>query len=167
MGTVLLGSLSSYASIECGKEGSIDERIQDCGNEQKEHFILVTRIKQRQQTFEVYRDMRTKLLWSDSLHPNTLNYPNAMNACEYYKTREEKGDIKDVNWELPTINMWKEAERSGIKTALPNMEAFFWSSTENRHDPIRAYMFNGVYGDISTYNKENGSARVRCVAQTY
>lgn len=163
---ILFTSLSSNASVECGKEGSIEDRIHDCGDIQKEHFILVTRVKHRKQTFEVYRDMRTKLLWSDSLHPNTLNYPNAMNACEYY-VFAEMGNIKDVTWELPTINMWKEAERSGIKTALPNMEAFFWSSTEKREDPISAYMFNGVYGDISTYNKDYGSARVRCVAQTY
>lgn len=163
---VLLMSLSSFAADVCGTKGSIEDRIRDCSYTQKEHFILVTRVVRRAQTFEVYKDMRTNLLWSDTLHPNNLNYPNAVNACEFYVSAE-MGNITDVNWELPTINMWKEAERSGIKTALPNMKDFFWSITEKRGDTVRAYMFNGVYGDISTYGKEYGSAKVRCVAQTY
>lgn len=161
----LLSSLSTFAAEECGLKGSIEDRIRDCSYTQKEDFMLVTRIKARKHTFEVYKDLRTNLLWSDTNQPTDMNYRNAMNACEYY-VHAEMGFIKDVNWELPTINMWKEAERSGIKS-LPNMKNFFWSSTEKREDPIRAYMFNGVYGDISSYHKENGGARVRCVAQTY
>ncbi len=162
----LVASFSSFAAPECGLKGSIEDRIRDCSHAQKEYFVLVTRIKMRTQTFEVYKDMRTNLLWSDSLYPNELNYVNGLRACENY-IREEMGNIADVNWELPTVNMYREAERSGIKTALPNMKAFFWTVTVNRDDPKSAYMFNGVLGDISTYTMDYGSARVRCVAQTY
>lgn len=164
--SILLATQSLFAKEECGTKGSVEERIQDCSYEQKEFFILVARVKYLKQIFRVYKDIRTNLLWSESLYPNQLNYPNAMNACEFY-IRKEMANISDVTWKLPSLEMYKEAERSGIKTALPNMDGFFWTSTEKRGDTIRAYMFNGVYGDISTYNKENGSARVRCVAQTY
>lgn len=159
--TILLTSLSSFASTECGKEGSIEERISDCGNIKKEHFVLVARVKVRKDFFETYKDMRTKLLWSDSLYPNNLTYLNAMNACEYY-FRENMSNI-DVNWELPTKNMWREAERSGMRKALPNMEDFFWTSTERREDPRTTYVLNGVYGTFGT----ESSAKVRCVGQTY
>jgi hypothetical protein len=158
-------SLASYASEECGKKGTIEDRIRDCGHTQVQSFVLVTKLKHLKQTFQVFKDMRTNLLWSESLFPNTLNYPNAVSACEFY-IRAEMGNISDVTWELPTLNMWKEANRSGIKS-LPNMKDYFWTATEVREDPIRAYMFNGVYGDFSTYSKNNGGARVRCVAQTY
>ncbi len=166
---MLIASLfvgSAFAAVECGKTGSIEQRIHDCGHVQKEHFKLVTRVKERTQTFEVYKDMRTGLLWSDRLFPNQLNHTNAYRACEYY-IRKEMGDIKDVIWKLPSIDHWKEAIRSGILTALPNMKEIFWSDTTLREDPIRAYQFNGVYGDVWQYNKENGIASVRCVAQTY
>lgn len=161
----LLAGVSSYAKEECGTKGTIETRISDCSYEQKQNFILVTRVKYLNQVFRVYKDMRTNLLWSEVLFPNELNHTNAVRACEYY-IRKEMGDIKDVTWKLPTLDMYKEAERSGIRS-LPNMKAFFWTATVKAEDPIRAYMFNGVYGDISSYHKENGTARVRCVAQTY
>lgn len=163
---VLFSSLNAFAAEECGLKGSIQDRIVDCGHVQKEYFVLVTKIKQRTQIFQVWKDMRTNLIWSDSLGPTNMNYTNAVRACENYVSKE-MGMITDVNWELPTVNMYKEANRSGIRAALPNIKDFFWTVTENRDDKIRAYMFNGVYAEFSTYGKENGSARVRCVAQTY
>lgn len=167
-GVFLLTSVSAFALEDCGTTGTVNQRIKDCGNQKKQSFVLVARISypKLKETFEVYKDLRTKLLWSDRLRSNTMNFTNAVVACDY-EVRKEMANISDVNWTLPSADMYKEAVRSGIVSALPNMQEFFWTSTEKYGDPVRAYMFNGAMVDFTTYSKNNGAARVRCVAQTY
>ena len=163
--SLVVMSLSSFAADTCGTEGTVEERIQDCGKFQNGNFVLVAKVKAFKQIFSVYKDLKTNLLWSDRLYPNTLNHTNAVRACEYL--RAEMANIDEVIWELPTLNNYKQADKHGIRKSLPNMDSFFWTATENRDNPLSGWMFNGVYGDISSYNRNNGTAHVRCVGQVY
>jgi hypothetical protein len=75
-------------SADCGTSGTIDDRIADCntsnnssatwdgamnGIEGEGVWKLVTRIFDAARTYEVWRDERTKLLWSDRLGDLTTN----------------------------------------------------------------------------------------------
>lgn len=142
----------------CGLRGSVDERIKDCSyqrDSQKEGFVLVTRSKDFK---EVHKEVSTGLLWSDRL-PYTMNHYNAEKACK--ADLKEVAGISGVTWRLPSIDEYKEAEKSGIRKALPNMNYWFWSSSVHRDNSRFAWLFSGDDG-YTYYDYVNFS--VRCVA---
>jgi hypothetical protein len=142
----------------CGLEGSVDERIKDCSSE-AEGFVLVTRSKDFK---EVHKEKSTGLLWSDRL-PYMSHY-NAETACS--SNLKEVAGISGFTWRLPSIDEYKEAERNGIRKALPNMDNWFWSSSVHSYDDYNgsgsAWLFDGT-GD-TYYGSRSSLSWVRCVA---
>jgi hypothetical protein len=150
---------SESDSFACGLKGSIEKRIQDC-SEQREGFILVTRTQEGK---EVHKEVSTGLLWSDRL-PLRMNHYSAEKACK--ADLKEVGGISGVTWRLPSIEEYEEAEKNGMRNALPNMNHWFWSSSVLSYYSNYAWLFNGSSGstDYVSYSRNNYGS-VRCVAR--
>ena len=144
-------------SDACGLQGSILERIEDC-SEQKKGFALVTRTKKGK---EVHKEIKTGLLWGDRLS-STMDHYAAKEACK--ANLEEVAKLNERTWRLPSKEEYEEAEKNGIRKALPNMNDVFWSSSVRRSGSNSAWMFAGDSGDADYYlRSSDGSAR--CVAR--
>jgi len=165
----VLKQFNPNQKFPCGLKGSVDERVKDCSYQltsEKEGFVLVTRSKDFK---EVHKEVSTGLLWSDRL-PNTMTHHNAEKACK--ATLPEVAGISGVTWRLPSIDEYKEAEKNGIRKALPNMNHWFWSSSVHRSDSDYAWLFNGSNG-YTYYDDRTGYYvfryiyvhSVRCVAR--
>jgi hypothetical protein len=158
----VLKELNPNQKFPCGLTGSVDERIKDCSSQitsQKGGFVLVARSKDFK---EVYKEVSTDLLWSDRLSYE-MSHENGEKACMALLT--EAAGISDSNWRLPTIKEFSEAERNGIRNALPNMNYWFWSSTIHRYYPTEAYLFFGNSGQTDNYHYRKSDRSVRCVAR--
>lgn len=147
----------------CGVSGSVEERIQDCSrmaSSVKGSFILVTRTLELK---EIWKDKKSGLLWGDLL-PNTMTYDNAQSAC--HDQLAEVGGIK-ASWQLPTIEEFKEEESNGVRSSLPNINRWFWSSSVRADYPDFAWLFHGDDGDLGNgYRyRYGGDYSVRCVAR--
>jgi hypothetical protein len=156
----VLKNFNPSAKFPCGLKGSVDDRIRDCSYQltsEKEGFVLVTRTKEFK---EVHKETKTGLLWGDRL-PSTMTHYNAEKACN--ASLAEVAKISDVAWRLPSKEEYEEAEKNGIRKALPNMNYWFWSSSVLRNSDF-AWQFFGFYGN-SDYNLRNMSFSVRCVAR--
>ena len=155
-----LKKVSDLSVVPCGLQGSVDERISDCSdqsNSQEEGFVLVTKSKDLQ---EVYMEVSTGLLWSDRL-PETLTYHKALKACN---DLNKVAGISGVTWRLPKIKEYKEAEKNGIRRALPNMNYKFWASSMDSFTYSYAWLFRRDGGYTATYYLNNNFS-VRCVAR--
>jgi hypothetical protein len=155
----VLKQFNPNQKFPCGLKGSVDERIKDCSYQltsEKEGFVLVTRSKDFN---EVHKEVSTGLLWSDRL-PSTMTHYNAERACK--ADLKEVAGISGVTWRLPSIDEYEEAEKNGIRKALPNMNYWFWSSSVKRSNSYFAWMFYGGFG--FDYNRLD-KVSVRCVAR--
>lgn len=144
----------------CGTQGTVDERIQDCSSS-KGGFVLVARTESGK---EVYKELKTGLLWSDSL-PYSMSYYDAQGACN--SGLEEFAEISGVTWRLPSIYEYKKADEDGIRKALPNMNSWFWSSSVYRYysdNSYGAWLFNGHSGSTGDVGRDSNYS-VRCVAR--
>lgn len=159
--TVLKNFNPSYRP--CGLKGSVEERIRDCSYQstsEKEGFVLVTRTKEFK---EVHKETKTGLLWGDRL-PSTMNHYNAEKACN--GSLAEVAKISEVTWRLPSEKEYEEAEKNGIRKALPNMNYWFWSSSVRRSDSDDVWLFSPYTGDIFyVFNRNGVNGSVRCVAR--
>lgn len=149
-------------NFPCGIEGSIEERITDCSYQltaQKEGFVLVTRSTEFK---EVHMERSTGLLWSDRLPK--MNHYAAEKACG--PNLKEVANITGLNWSLPSIEDYKEADKSGIRKGLPNMNHWFWSSSLHPKESKYAWLFVGLDGHIGYgENRLTGNGSVRCVGR--
>jgi hypothetical protein len=145
----------------CGLKGTVDERIKDCSNQltsEKEGFILVTRTNEFE---EVHKELSSELLWSARL-PSTMNHGAAKKACSRLK---EVAGITGHKWRLPSKQEYEQAEKNGIRKALPTMNYWFWSSTVNLNYSEFAWAFSGNHGrGLAAWLNEAGNS-VRCVAR--
>jgi hypothetical protein len=156
----VLKQFNPNQKFPCGLKGSVDERIRDCSYQltsEKEGFVLVTRSKEFK---EVHKDTKTGLLWGDRL-PSTMNQYYAEKACNAILA-EVAGISNSATWRLPSKEEYEEAEKNGIRKALPNMNYWFWSSSVHRS--YYAWLFNGFNGDTDYYVR-NYDGSVRCVAR--
>jgi hypothetical protein len=152
---VLQGSGGSLTKT-CGMKGSVEERIQDC-NKKNGLFALVTTTKEGH---EVYKDLRSGLLWSERL-PLQMSHYDAEKACK--SELAELVKLSEFTWKLPSIYEYKEAERNGIRKALTNMKYWFWSSSLVGPNHDHAWLLYGRYGNDGIFNR-NDNYSVRCVA---
>ena len=151
----------------CGRHGSINKRIEDCSLQEQASngsFVLVTRKKFK----VVQKDTKSGLLWGDTLS-KYLSYDEALKACK--NGLPEVGGIRR-DWRLPTIEEFKEANYNGMRTALPNSEHVFWSSTADEKNLNIAWIFDteedSVPGnnDDAYYDVRWSPYAVRCVARS-
>jgi hypothetical protein len=162
-GLLTLFSLSAFSLVQnapCGLGGSIEERIRDCSyqsDSEKEGFVLVTRTKELK---EVYKELKTDLLWSDRL-PKTMDHFSAEKACNS-SLKEVAGINK--SWRLPSKEEYEQAEISGIRQALPNMNYWVWSSSLRNVIQDSAWLFDGSSGGDYYVNRKYNKGSVRCVA---
>lgn len=145
----------------CGLRGSVDERIKDCSYQRtsnRGNFVLVTRSKAFK---EVYKDLSSGLLWSDRL-VGTTQHGGALKAC--------RGDLNEVaglskfEWKLPSIENYKEADKNGIRKALPNMNDTFWSSSVRFYISNLMWFYDGEHGSVK-YTHSFSELSVRCIAR--
>lgn len=157
--------MSSVWAAPCGLEGSIDQRIQDCGLT-KGNFSLVSR---NEKGHEIYKDLKTGLLWGDRI-PVDFNHYGSSKACS--SDIFESGLLAEARWRLPTINEFEVAASHGMKEVLPRMYHAFWSSTSmkikskrlRKKIPARAYLWDGLEERTDTGDLKD-AASVRCVAK--
>lgn len=157
----------AYAEITpCGKEGSVDERIKNC-NLTKENFILVSR---SEAGIEIYKDSKSGIIWSDRIKTD-FNHYGSQKACN--DESPELSLFKDLKWRLPTIREYEESAIHGMKTILPNMMYWFWTSTplkskyrgrRRRAPPAQSFLWDGVE-QKSDVGDLKDAASVRCVAR--
>lgn len=169
IGLLVLGSLSAFAYDTCGLKGTINERIQDCGYQENEGFLLVSRTAKG---IEVHMEIKAELLWSDRLADRKTHY-EAQKSC--------KSSLKEVagitaSWRLPSIEEWRHAnvpviEPRGVRAALPRMvdeglykDSEYWTSSIDPTNPYLAKIFGGKYGDEG-YSYREYQKWVRCVAR--
>ncbi|MFP5387376.1 MAG: DUF1566 domain-containing protein [Bacteriovoracia bacterium] len=158
----VLKQFSPKQNFPCGLEGSVEERIKDCSfqlTSEKEGFVLVTRTKDFK---EVHKEVSTGLLWSDRL-PSTMNHYDAEKAC--MADPKEFAGISGVTWRLPSIKEYEQAEKNGIRKALPNMNDWFWSSSIYPDYPDWGWLFVGYLGKIGDSPRDADYFWVRCVAR--
>ena len=168
----VLKNFDPTAIFPCGLTGTVDDRIKDCSYQESSTnggFVLVTRTKEFK---EVQKDTKSGLLWGDRL-PTTMSYDDAMKACK--ANLAEVGGVVSGTWRLPTIEEYKDANINGIRTALPNMYDWWWSSSVGRDSWDEwddfAWVFGGDDGDVSQDYYRVGSSysrndyAVRCVAR--
>ena len=147
----------------CGLVGSIDERIKDCSYQETSrngNFVLVTRTTDFK---EVHKDTVSGIYWSDRLTDFVYSYDQAMRSC--------KGDLAEMggigigaHWRVPSLEEYKAANTNGIKSSLPNMDYYYWTSTFNPKESDYAWMFNGITGAFLGGYRHSDTGSVRCVA---
>ena len=143
----LLLAFTSNAFAEntpCGLEGTIEERIQDCAQN------------------EVYLDTQTHLIWGDLIRKK-IGERIAHFACEL--NLRENGNLPG-KFRLPTLAEYQAADADGIRSALPRMSGnWFWTSTlyffNNVYD--YAWAFDGTEGDTSFVFVRRDPESARCV----
>ena len=148
---------TSYRSPSgtCGTKGTVAQRIKNC-RKTNGNYALVARTEEGH---EVYKDLVSGIIWSDRLII-TMNHDQAEKVCG--SNLNEVAGI-NVSWRLPTKEEYEEAEKKGIRKALPNMDDWFWSSSIHKHGG--AWLFNGLYGKTDYRPRHFDNVSVRCVAQ--
>ena len=73
-----------------------------------------------------------------------------------------------VQWRLPTIHDYEQAEVDGVRLIMPDMNAFSngyeWSASLDSNHRQNAWMFHGYDGLVSNFNRLATYA-VRCVGR--
>lgn len=160
---LLLFSSIAFAKV-CGQIGTIDERIKDC-DVTKENFALVA---SDDKGLEVYQDQKTKIIWGNRVMMD-FNHYGSQKACDEIP---EKVVLKDLKWRLPTVKEFEQSAAHGMKTALPNMTYWFWTSTPvrthrsrkwRRRQPSQVFIWDGVEQKSDTGDIKD-AASVRCVS---
>jgi hypothetical protein len=156
LGLALLSSISAFGSQPCGLTGSLDQRIKDC-DQRKEGFVLITRTHDGR---EVNQEIKSGLLWSGVL--GEYIFEEAKIACMRLKSA---ADITGRTWRLPTIKEYEAADKSGIRTALPNMKGWFRTASVVRPNnyTVESYFYNGETGEIA-HESFWHFAPVRCIS---
>jgi len=122
--------------------------------ERKGHFVLIQRKKDNS---EIWKDEKSELIWGDRLSKN-MNHDHAKNACTGLPNFDGK------SWRLPTKEEFESADTNGIRSALPNMNYTFWSSSVHASGPDYVWLFDGDDGDLDVDYRRNYVGSVRCVA---
>ena len=169
MKTILLFILmiinAAFAS-PCGIQGAIEERIKECGMT-KGNFALVAR---DEKGVEVYKDLKSGLIWGNRIGSD-FNHYGSQKACP--GENPESSLLKDLKWRLPTVREFEESASHGMKSTLPNMNYWFWTSTpvqkakksKRRRSaaPAQVYLWDGLE-EVSDVGDLKDGASVRCVA---
>ena len=161
----VLKKFDPEAKFPCGFSGSIDERIKDCSYQKtssKEEFVLVTRTKEFK---EVHKDTKSGLLWGDRL-PSAMSHYSAEKACN--ASLAEVAKLSGHTWRLPSKEEFEQAEKDGVRKALPNMNYWWWSSSVRRNNSDYAWLFVGYYGGVGDFGfrySRDYNYSVRCVAK--
>lgn len=159
----VLKQFNPNQKFPCGLKGSVDERIKDCSYQltsSTEGFVLVTRSEEFK---EVHKEIATGLLWSDRL-PNKMTHYNAGNACN--SSLKEVAGISSLTWRLPSQGEYLQAEKNGIKKALPNMNHWFWTSlVYGGNSSNVTWLFCGVQHNTNFDTYRDDYESVRCVAR--
>lgn len=240
------GGGSANSVCKCGLSGTIEARLADCaahnvigtnatwdgaikGNAGQGTWKLVSRTGavSSGKGFEVWRDERTKLLWSSKVAVDTLNWckasgsnfitnnpsaeddpsnycdiapyqttgtfspgvNRAISACyedvddnsgnDFYTTTDAaidsagKGGLglsssPRVDWRLPTVYDYKQADVNGVRFVMPDMAAtdggFEWSASVNSFNRANAWLFNGAYGRVFSSPRDYAYS-ARCVGR--
>jgi hypothetical protein len=156
--------IGSAFAKPCGLQGTLEERKKDC-DVVKGDFVLVAATEKA----EFYQDMKSKLIWGSRI-TSDFNHFGSQKACT-----EDVSDyqvLNSIKWRLPTINELEQAAAHGMKSALPNSDHTFWSSTpvkrkrsrRNRGIPASAYLWDGLEQKTDTGDLKDG-ASVRCVGK--
>lgn len=150
----------------CGLQGTIEDRIKECA-QTKGNFALVAITEKGQ---EIYKDLKSGFIWGSRI-PTDFNHYGSQKACtEEIAGLEIMGPRK---WRLPTIREFESAAANGMKTALPNMNHWFWSSTpvqtrkkyrRRRAVPSQVYLWDGSEEKTDVGDLKDG-ASVRCVTK--
>lgn len=162
---ILLMTTQVFAD-PCGKEGSIEERIKNC-NRTKDNFALVAR---DEKGVEIYKDLKTNFIWGDRISTD-FNHYGSQKACDDIP---ESQILKDLKWRLPTVKEFEVAASHGMKTSLPRMNHYFWTSTPVKSKskkrrrralvPTAVFLWDGM-GDTTDMGDLRDAASVRCVSK--
>lgn len=219
----LVGGAVTYSTrptVSCGTaQPTVADRIAHCaslngvnatwdgavnGNNAQGEWKLVT----FNGTHEVWRDERTKLLWSDALGATNWCRASGVSGGGPYgqvdpsgycnsgvnqdQTTPESWCTEDVGfatpaiydsmkggmrwtatasapavrWRLPTRTDFLQAEIDGIRFAVPNSIAVYWTSTMVSFDRQYASSFYGTFGGVFSVDFRNISTpKVRCIGR--
>jgi len=180
--------------VFCGVLGSIEERIEDCqdklgtfsrktvssdSNSTVWGFTDWRLVTLTEGSMQVWRDEKTKLIWSDISTSTCLNWKEAVSYCiDPRKGQGPKGNL-DLEYELPSTDQYHVAYGHGIAKVVPKLyvdgkfcgfsggvQTSFWTSSSARHDTEARYFShrNGPSTRLSlskTFRKA-----VRCVARS-
>jgi hypothetical protein len=161
----LLVITSAFAK-PCGLQGPIEERIKDCA-QVKGAFALIA---VSEKGAEIYRDMKSKLIWGNRVATDFNQY-GSQKACSIEVS--EYQTLNTLKWRLPSIREFEEAAAHGMKSALPNMEHSYWSSTpvlsrktkRRRARAVGVYVWDGFEEKSDVGDNLKDAASVRCVAR--
>ena len=181
---------------ECGiKKTTIEERLKDCASlpgsskvsKSGVSWNLVARGRKEKtgSFYEVWKDSRSGLLWSDRLDSfyshdnffphNGLDYAVILDkkdgkvigekACASKEARTATAEISEKKFALPTVEEFVQAETNGVREVLPNMKNYwFWSTSLYPHSADGARAYFGSYGLLIYGIRHDDFYSVRCVA---
>jgi hypothetical protein len=135
---VRYGRPSSQSMKACGKEGSIEARLENCKTNVRTSkgflFSLVTKMGDGTGESEVWMDRSTQMLWGDLIRKNgwlEVSYADALGACS--GSGESNGLIGDSSFGLPSADDFIKGESHGFREVLPNFRgAWYWTSTQQK-----------------------------------
>lgn len=152
-----LSGMTSNSFADCGLSGSIEERINNCARE-KLGWQLVTLTSSGK---EVWKSP-SGVYWGDRLPPRRMkNTHQGRGGTKQYDAevdckvndRDENGSgLPGITFMLPTRKDFMRAEKEQFQQVLPNMDFWFWSSTQRdlgllANDNYH-FGFNGKYGGL-------------------
>jgi predicted class III extradiol MEMO1 family dioxygenase len=109
------------------------------------------------------------LIWGNRISSD-FNHYGSQKACAEANVDHE---VLGMKWRLPTINEFENASSHGMKSALPNMNYWFWSSTpvkvkkkyrRRRGPPAQVFLWDGSEEKTDVGDLKDG-ASVRCVTK--
>jgi hypothetical protein len=123
---------------------------------------------------EVWKDSKSGLVWGDNLRSTYTHY-NAValdlkgqvsqeKACVGEEGKQAVAGVTGKSFGLPKIEEFEQAEKNGIREALPNMNHWFWSASLYAYSQDGARGFYGYSG--ASYVVFRGvDFSVRCVGR--
>jgi hypothetical protein len=164
---------------------TVEDRIKNCialPNASKEtkarvKWNLVSRSRDGKtgKFYEVWKDSQSGLLWGDRLDSNYIHYSAVRlgddgkvvteKACHSREGRTANAGVREKKFGLPTIEEYVQAEKNGVREALPNMENYlFWSASLYPDNAYTARGFDGNNGGLF-FDGLSYDHSVRCVGR--
>lgn len=183
--------------VKCGTTGSgIQAKLDDCkakntsysihmgktfGNMGEGDWQLVAKTENGSGGYEVWMDLRTRLVWSDRLEANnwckasgndedeagidcasnTLDYCTADNLFQ-----EQKGNSETIiSWRLPSRNDFLQADINGARNVLPSRNYAYWTATVDSSNNAKAWTVHGKTGVLESFTRSSGAPSIRCIGR--
>lgn len=163
--THLIYELTPDSKPSCGLTGDIATRIKSCSKKKvvdAHEWNLVTRTDIGT---EVWQDPANHYLWGSQSHKK-MGHAQALEYCMSGQSAYERGNLITLQWELPSIRDYRDADIHGIGTLFPELNHLWnWTSTFKSTDKAISVRFYQKDSRPSMTYSGLTSLHVRCISK--